>query len=295
MTGSKRKTKMAALSILSNLTLIVLKIIAGILSGSVSILSEAIHSAMDLVAAVIAFFSVRYASKPPDKDHPYGHGKMENVSGVIEGLLIFVAAILIVTEAAKKMLHPIEIEETALAVSVMFISAAVNFFVSRKLYKVAKEEDSIALEADALHLKTDVYTSLGVGLGILLIELTGVKQFDPIVAILVALLIVKEAWELCSNAFKPLLDAKLSDEEEEQIREVLHKYVKQIVNFHELRTRKAGQMKLIDFHLTVDKSLTVEESHHLCELIEKDIEEQIVHTNVTIHIEPGIAAPMKKV
>lgn len=286
MSNSKRKTKVAALSILSNAALIILKIVAGVLSGSVSILSEAIHSSMDLVASLIAFFSVKYSSKPADKDHPYGHGKIENISGVIEGLLIFVAAILIMIEAAKKIIYPSEIKQTTVAISVMVIAAVANFFVSRMIYRVAKEEDSIALEADALHLKTDIYTSLGVGVGILLIQLTGVKLLDPIVAILVACLIIREAWELVSTAFKPLLDGKLSDEEEEKILQILNKYSGKIIDFHDLRTRRAGNVKFIDFHITVNKRLTVEESHHICDLIEKDIGEQIVNTNVTIHIEP---------
>ena len=143
----------------SNTFLIVLKIVAGLVSGSVSILSEAIHSSMDLVASIIALFSVSVSSKPADKNHPYGHGKIENISGVIEGLLIFIAALLIIKEAIHKILNPTEISEVPIAIIVMCISALSNFLVSRQLYKVAKAEDSIALEADALHLKTDVYTS----------------------------------------------------------------------------------------------------------------------------------------
>lgn len=265
-----------------------MKIVAGIASGSVSIVSEAIHSGMDLVAAIIAFFSVRFSSKPADAEHPYGHGKIENVSGVIEGLLIFVAAALIIIEAIKKIMHPAEIHETTIAVIVMGISAIVNAFVSRTLYKVAKAEDSIALEADALHLKTDVYTSAGVGGGLLLIKLTGIQILDPIVAILVALLIVKESWELCRHAFSPLLDVKLSDEEEEKIRAVIRGYNGRIVDFHELRTRKAGNVKYIDFHMLVNSKATIEEAHELSDRIETDIEAVLKNTNVNIHIEPAV-------
>ncbi len=282
-----RKVKVALLSIISNSVLIVLKIIAGIISGSVSIVSEAIHSSMDLVASVIAFFSVRLSSKPADEDHPYGHGKIENVSGVLEGLLIFVAAFLIIKEAVVKILHPTDISEAYIAIAVMIFASVVNAIISKVLYKVAKEEDSIALEADALHLKTDVYTSLGVGVGLLLIKITQINILDPIVAVLVALLIIKEAWHLCSTAFRPLLDSRLSIEEEQKVKEVISKYQDKIVDFHELRTRKSGCVKYIDFHLLVDKNLTVEQSHSLSEKLERDLEEALKNTNVNIHIEPA--------
>ena len=282
-----KKVKVAVLSIVSNTILIILKTIAGILSGSISIISEAIHSAMDLVASIITFFSVKMSSKPADQDHPYGHGKIENVSGVVEGFLIFVAAFIIIVEAVKKIIMPTEIEATTVVIGVMFFSGLVNFVVSKKLYKVAREEDSIAIEADALHLKTDVYTSLGVGLGLILMKLTNVYILDPIVAILVALLIIKEAWHLSSNAFSPLLDAKLSNEEEAKIKEILDKYKSQILDYHMLRTRKAGSTKYVDFHMTVQDELTVKESHDLSEKIEADIEDTLKNTSVNIHIEPG--------
>ncbi len=286
MSKSNKKAKAAMLSVTSNSLLIILKIIAGILSGSVSIISEAIHSGMDLMAAVIAFFSVRASSKLPDKSHPYGHGKIENVSGVIEGLLIFVAAFLIIKEAIVKIINPSEISEAYVAIAVMGISAVVNAFVSAKLYNVAKEEDSVALEADALHLKTDVYTSMGVAFGLVLIKITGIAVLDPIVAILVALLIIKEAWHLCQTAFSPLLDAGLTADEENRIREVIDSFNGRIREYHKLRTRKSGPIRHIDFHLLLDKNVTICEAHSLCEEIENEIENKIKNTNVIIHIEP---------
>lgn len=285
---NNKKVKVAALSIVSNATLILLKIIAGILSGSVSIISEAIHSGMDLAASVIAFLSVSVSSKPADKDHPYGHGKIECVSGLLEGLLIFVAAYLIIAEAIKKIIHPTEIADTGVAIGVMLFSALANIVVSKMLYKVAKEEDSLALEADALHLKTDVYTSAGVAVGLILIKLTHMTILDPIVAILVACLIIKEAWELCHSAFKPLLDSRLSDEDEDKVKEVMLRYKNSILDYHMLRTRKSGNVKYIDFHMTVSENLTVRESHELSEKIETDIEDYLKNTNVHIHIEPGM-------
>lgn len=281
------KARVALLSIVSNTTLIVLKLIAGLLSCSVSIISEAIHSSMDLIASIIAFISVSISGKPADKEHPYGHGKIENISGVIEGLLIFVAAFLIIVEAVKKLMHPTEISQATIAIAVMVFAGIVNIIVSRILYKTAKKEDSIALEADALHLKTDVYTSLGVGVGLLLIKMTGLNFLDPIVAILVAIMIIKEAWNLCSSAFGPLLDASLCDEDEGQIRGIIDKYKDEILDYHEFRTRKSGNMKFIEFHMTVREGLTIKESHDLSDKIEEEIEASLNNTNISIHIEPG--------
>ncbi len=281
-----RKTRVAMISIISNTTLIILKVVAGILSGSVSIISEAIHSGMDLVASFIAFFSVRTSSKPADRDHPYGHGKIENISGMAEGLLIFVAAGLIIKEAIEKIRHPAPIEMAWVGIAVMVVAALVNTLVARKLYQVSWEEDSMALEADALHLKTDVYTSLGVALGLLLIKLTGLAILDPIVAILVALLIIKEAWELCSHAGNFLLDTRLTDAEEAKIVSIIGTFSDHFNDFHKLKTRKSGNMKHIDFHITVEPHLTVVEVHDLIGKLKKEMCDEFKLTRVSIHVDP---------
>ncbi|WP_333888363.1 cation diffusion facilitator family transporter [Clostridium sp.] len=286
MITSDRRVKIAFLSILSNTTLIIFKIIAGVLSGSVSIISEAIHSGMDLVASLVAFLSVRHSAKPADRKHPYGHGKIENISGIVEGLLIFVAAAMIIIEAFKKIFEPVVIEQATIAIVVMIVSALINFAVSTKLYKVSQEEDSMALEADALHLKTDVYTSLGVGTGILLIKLTGFLILDSIVAILVALLIIKEAWQLSKNAFDYLIDARLSDEEEVEIEKVIREHSHQFIDYHKLKTRKSGNIKHIDFHITVDPQLTVKETHDIIGNLKKEMNKKFKNTRVNIHIDP---------
>jgi cation diffusion facilitator family transporter len=286
MSTTDRKVKVAFLSIISNTVLIIFKLIAGFLSGSVSIISEAIHSGMDLIASIVAFFSVKMSSKPADKKHPYGHGKIENISALIEGVLIFVAAAMIIIEAIKKMKEPSELENTTIAVMVMFVSALTNFMVSRKLYKVGKEEDSMALEADALHLKTDIYTSLGVGIGILLIKLTGINILDSIVAIIVAFIIIKEAWNLCKNALDYLLDSKLSDEEEVVVEKIIRNHSHQFIDFHKLKTRKSGNKKHIDFHITVPPELTVLEAHNIIGNLKKDLNETLKNTRVNVHLDP---------
>ena len=278
-----KKVKIARLSILSNTFLIIMKFIVGTISGSVSIMSEAIHSAMDLVAAVIAFFSVKVADNPPDERHPYGHGKFENLSGVIEALLILVAAGWIVYESVNKMTGREPVDSIGLGSLVMFISAGVNIYVSRKLYKVARETDSVALEADALHLKTDVYTSLGVGIGLLLIWITKIHILDPIIAILVALVILKEAYELLSKALSPLLDTSWSKADLASLEKELESMG---VQYHDLKTRKSGSYMFAEFHLEMPPQMPLEKVHDYCDRIEETLKKKFPNLRLNIHAEP---------
>jgi len=280
------KVKVARLSIVSNTFLIILKIVVGLLSGSVSIISEAIHSSMDLIAALIAFFSVRVSDNPPDSRHPYGHGKVENISGVIEAILIFAAAIWIITEAVKKLLgEEIVLDVIWLGSVVMLISAILNTFVSRKLYKVARETKSVALEADALHLKTDVYTSAGVAVGLGLIFITGIKWLDPVVAILVALFIIKESYSLLRRAFTPLLDTAWGEDEIEDLERKLNQME---VNYHDLRTRVAGNYRFVDIHIEIPEDESVGNAHSYCDMIEDKLNSLYDNITVTIHVEPQL-------
>jgi cation diffusion facilitator family transporter len=279
------KVSIARLSILSNTCLIIMKLAVGIISGSVSIISEAIHSSMDLMAAIIAFFSVKVSDNPPDSRHPYGHGKVENISGVIEALLIFIAAIWIITEAVKKLLGAeIELESIGIGSIVMLISAIVNTIVSRKLYKVARATNSVALEADALHLKTDVFTSLGVAIGLGLIMVTGINWLDPVVAILVALFIIRESYILLKRAFTPLLDEAWEETDIDDLEKVLNELN---VNYHELRTRVAGNYRFVDLHIDIPKNQSVENAHKYCDMIEQKLTTRFENLNVTIHVEPS--------
>lgn len=280
-----QKVQVARLSILSNTSLIIMKLLVGIFTGSVSIISESIHSTVDLLASIVAFFSVKISDKPADNDHPYGHGKFENVSGVIEALLIFLASAWIIFEAVKKLIHPEPIKSVGIGFIVMFISAGVNFIVSKKLYKVAKEEDSIALEADALHLKVDVYTSLGVGVGLLLIWITGLNYLDPIVAIAVAVFILKESYELLKTAFNPLLDVSLSEEEIEIVKSEIDKHSSVFCDYHNLRSRKSGSIRYIDLHLVFPDNMSVRCAHDICDKIERGIEKILRNTQILIHLE----------
>jgi cation diffusion facilitator family transporter len=278
------KVKIARLSIISNSLLITMKLIVGIISGSVSIISEAIHSSMDLVAAVIAFFAVKVSDNPPDSRHPYGHGKVENISGVIEALLIFAAAVWIIFEAVRKLTgKDIVLEKIWIGVVVMVVSSIVNIIVSRRLYKVARQTKSVALEADALHLKTDVYTSAGVAAGLGLILLTDIKWLDPAIAILVALFILRESYSLLKRAFSPLLDTAWSDDE---ISDLERKLKSMEVNYHSLRTRVAGNYRFIDIHVEIPKDESVGNAHEYCDRIENKLTSSYENLSVTIHVEP---------
>jgi cation diffusion facilitator family transporter len=279
------KVSIARLSILSNTLLIIMKLVVGLISGSVSIISEAIHSSMDLIAAIIAFLSVKVSDNPPDSRHPYGHGKVENISGVIEALLIFIAAIWIIFEASRKLLgEKIELDSIGLGSAVMLVSAVVNIIVSRRLYKVAKETHSVALEADALHLKTDVYTSLGVAVGLGLIIITKINWLDPAVAICVALFIIRESYDLLKRAFTPLLDTAWGDDEIGTLKGTL---TNMGVSYHDLRTRIAGNYRFVDLHIQIPEDVSVGKAHQYCDKIENELTGIYENLTVTIHVEPS--------
>lgn len=277
-------------SIISNTSLILLKLIAGFITGSVSLIAEAIHSIMDLVASIVAYISVRVSDKPADEKHQFGHGKAENISGVIEGLLILVAAGLIVNEAIHRIITGANLEIVEVGIAVMGVCIVVNLLVSRYLHKVSRATDSVALEADALHLSTDVWTMSGVFLGLIIVRLTGLNIIDPIIAMIVALLIVKAAIDIIRKSFGGLMDVSLPEKELAAIESCLLQHKDKIVEFHKLRTRKAGSMRHIDLHLVIPKNIHVDKAHSLCDHLEKDIEKILNNAEVYIHVEPCAGA-----
>lgn len=282
---SGNKVLAATVSVASNTTLVALKLLVGLMTGSVSIISEAAHSALDLFAAVIAFFSVRESGRPADKEHPYGHGKIENLSGAIEAMLILLAAMFIIHEAIDKLKHPEDVRDPMLGLYVMAISVVLNVVVSKYLFRVARQSDSIALEADAQHLSTDVWTSLGVFAGMGLIKLTGLHILDPLVAIAVALMIVRVAFSLTWKAAAPLLDTRLPDDEISELEDIVMN-TPGVRSYHKLRTRKAGPYRQVDFHVIVPASMPVREAHSIAERIEEEMRRRFPDAQVVSHIEP---------
>jgi cation diffusion facilitator family transporter len=288
--ANRLKAKTAHLSIISNTGLVILKFIVGGAIGSVSIISEAIHSAMDLLAAVIAFFSVKKSAEPPDAGHSFGHGKFEDVSGLIEALLIFAAAIVIIVEAVLKLFSRSEQEfsPTLLyaGIAVMGISVLANWYVSTRLMTVAKETESIALESDAWHLRTDIYTSLGVFAGLILIHFTGLTILDPLIAIAVGLVILNAAFDLLKRSFADLIDHSIPEQDEDRIIAIICDHASEYAGFHGLRTRRSGPEIFIEFHLVVPGEVSVTQSHDLADHLEADLHVEYPRANVTIHIEP---------
>lgn len=286
---TKEKQFAACLSIFSNTSLIILKFIAGFLSGSIGIISEAIHSGSDLLASIITFFSVSNSSKPADKDHQFGHGKYEDFTSFIEGILIILAAFYIIYEALKKILfgHELKMDAT-LGITVMLISVIANIFVSAYLFKIAKKTGSSALYADGEHLRTDIYSSLAVLTGLIMVKLTGNTLFDPLIAIVVAVIIFIAGYRICEEAQKGLLDTSLSRSEDSQIRTIIETYIgEHVTALKNLRTRKAGLRKNIEITLEIEKTMQVQDAHSLCDKIEADIEANIHNTDISIHMEPS--------
>ena len=290
---NRSKSRVATLSVVSNTCLVFIKIVVGLMIGSVSVLSEAIHSGVDLLAALIALFAVKESAKPADQDHPYGHGKFENFSGTIEALLIFVAGGWIIFDAVGKLIHPTPVAEVGLGIGVMAFSALANLIVSTLLFRVARLTDSVALEADAWHLRTDVYTSAGVAAALLVIwaghmmaPQLDLRWLDPVTAMGVALLIIRAAWTLSAKATKDLLDAALPAEEEDWIKAQMRSLSPLICGVHHLRTRKAGGQRFIDLHLVLDPSLTLFHADRLADMAVEAIQTRFKNASVTIHQEP---------
>ena len=279
------KSNAARLSVASNATLVALKLGVGVWIGSVAVISEAIHSGVDLLAALIALYAVRMADAPPDRDHPYGHGKVESISGTVEALLIGAAGLWIVYEAIRGLLTPRPSAAIGWGVAVMGFSAVVNAFVSRHLFRVAREYDSVALEADAHHLSVDVWASLGVFVGLGLVVLTGWRVLDSLIALMVGGLILYTAYGITQRAFAPLLDTTLPEEEVATIKAALRGDAR-VRGYHHLRTRKAGSVRFVDFHLLLDDDLTLAQSHRISHEVKDLVLAALPGAVVEIHIEP---------
>lgn len=278
----------AGLSIFSNTTIIILKIIAGVISGSISIISEAIHSMSDLLASVLTFFAVSRSSEPADSDHPFGHGKYEDMSGFIEGLLIIIAGIYIICEALKKAIVGYEIElNSLLGIYVMTFAVIVNVFVSKYLFFVAKKKDSISLYADAEHLRTDVYSSLGVLLGLVIIKFTGFVILDSVIAIFVALIIMKTGFSIAKKTLNNLLDGALPKEDIEIIENVIKAHT-QVKGFKNLRARKSGHNRKVEVTLFFEAEMSILTCHNICDEIEENINEKLPNVSIAIHLEPFV-------
>lgn len=276
----------AGLSILSNALIILFKLIAGFLTGSMSIISEAIHSMSDCLASVLTFFAVVRSSKPADKSHPFGHGKYEDVAGFIEGLLIIFASFYITWESCRRIVSNSTLEfDSDIGIVVMIIAIISNLLVSSYLFVVAKNTDSIALKADAKHLSTDVYSSLGVLLGLILIKITGILILDPLIAIFVSLIILKTGVTITKETLNNLLDGTLPEEDIEKIKRIINS-CENIKGYKNLKSRRSGSSRDIDITILCNGNLPLKDCHAICDLLESNIRGALPNAQITIHCEP---------
>jgi cation diffusion facilitator family transporter len=266
--------------------LIVFKVVVGVITGSISVIAQAVDSFLDLLAITITFFAVIIATKPADENHPFGHGKVENMAAIVQAMLIFTAGGLIIYSAVRRIITGAAIELTEAGIGVMLVSIIASIFLSRHLLRVSRATDSIALEASARNIAADVYSAAGVLLGLIVIRFTRLSIIDPIIALLVSLIILKAAYDVLRRSFGGLIDVKLPEAEENVIRSAIMEHAGELVDFHELRTRKAGSQRYIDLHLVMPKDISVEEAHRMCDHLEQDIEGKLQQASVTIHVEP---------
>lgn len=276
----------AWLSIATAIATIALKSFAYWVTGSVGLLSDALESIVNLVAAMMALMMLTVASRPPDEEHPYGYSKAEYFSSGVEGGLILVAAVSIGYAAIERLLNPKDIEQTGLGLIISIVASIINFAVARILLNVGKEANSITLEADAHHLMTDVWTSAGVVIGVGLVVLTGWKRLDPIIALAVATNIVYTGFHLLRRSTLGLLDRALPAADRDAIATILENYRNQGIGFHALRTRQAGARKFLTVHILVPGKWSVQKGHDLAEQIEEEIRKALIEVTITTHLEP---------
>ncbi|NYZ74871.1 cation transporter, partial [Candidatus Micrarchaeota archaeon] len=279
------KLRAASFSILVNLVLASAKLAVGLLTNSLGILAEFLHSLFDLLASVFAFLGIRKAQEPADRTHPYGHEKFENLSSLLQTILIFVTAIWVAYEAIMRLYHPQPIESTQLGLAVMLAALAIDWFFSKFLHDVSKKEGSVALEADAYHFTSDLWSTGAVIAGLVFASI-GMPWADSVAALLVSLLMIKLSFSLGMKALNVLLDKGASAEELERIVTLISK-TKEIKGYHKLRTRHMGSRLVVDLHIQVEGKMTIEQAHKIAHLLKGRITQEVpVVKDVLVHVEP---------
>jgi cation diffusion facilitator family transporter len=286
MSEIETRHRAASLAVLVTIGLTAAKMGAAAISNSVGVLSEGIHSSLDLVSAALSFFTVRVAGKPADHDHPFGHGKIETLSSLFESLLLVAAAVWISVEAVDHFRNPHPTQHGWIPIGVMILSLGVSFFAYRHNLQAARETQSSALEVNALHFLADVLASGGVLVGLILLELTGWVYLDPLIAVAVAGYILWASMHQVKGALEELADTQLPASEVEQIASIVHEHRGGLVQAHDLRTRRSGATRHIDFHLVVCGHMTVDASHQVCDELEAKILNVFPQASVHIHVEP---------
>lgn len=284
--GSLTVRRLALWGIPMSLGVMGLKMVAWWVTGSVALLSDGLESTVNVVAAFIAFFVIRYAQKPADHDHPFGHHKAEYFSAVTEGALIVVAALLIVNEAIGHLSDPRMLDAPALGLAINFVAGIINAVWAQLLIKTGRKYRSAALTADGQHIMSDVVTSVGVLAGLLLALATGYAIFDPVLAILVAINILYQGWKVIWHSIGGLMDQAVEPGEEEAIKQAIATHAAGSIGVHDLKTRRAGTVTFVDFHLVVPAALSVRQAHDICDRLEDAIRAAHPGSSIAIHVEP---------
>lgn len=284
MPPSKKKASTLFLCVV--ITLILLKGVVAWFTSSLSILAQAADSLLDLLSGFIIFMAVRAADKEEDQEHPYGHHKLEDFAGLIQGILIGATGIGIICSSVRRIMSGAGMQEPEAGIAVMIVSIATSLWLSRYLKKASVDTRSAALEAAANNIRADVYSASGVLTGLLMLRFTGLIIIDPILAILVAFYILKIGFDTVYKPFSKLIDSRLSEEEEQIITEVILKHKDEVAGYHRLRTRQAGDKRHIDLHVLMPKAMSLETCHGICDQIEADIEERLPGSSTVIHAEP---------
>ena len=277
----------AKLSLAVIVGLIVLKVLVAVITDSISIVAQAVDSLLDLFAVVITVLAIRIATKPADEEHPFGHGKAENIAAVIQAVLIFTAGALIIYSAVHRMITGEEVKLTEAGIGVMLVSVITSILLARHLLKVSRSTGSPALEANAYNIAADVYSAAGVLVGFLVIRFSNLYIIDPIMAVVVAFFILKAGYNVTRRSFGGLVDTRLPEQEEAEIKAAIMKHGCLIGGFHDLRTRQAGRQRYIELHLVMPRNASVDITHRMCDNLEQDIEKRLPNTSITIHVEPG--------
>lgn len=285
-TLTDKKMRAARMSVATATTLAATKLVVGIFTGSMAVISSAIDSLLDIVMSSVNFFAIRSAEKPADECHPFGHGKYETVATLIQAFVITLSGAGIIFESVRRLIQGSSLQRLEGGIVVLIISTAASYAISRYLSRVARETDSSALEADSLHFSMDIYTNLALAAGLVLVQFVQITWLDPALSIAVGLYILFEAMRLVRHGMRDVLDAELPPGIREDVREMIETHRKDLVDYRNLRTRRAGSQKFMDLEMIVCRHLSVEEAHDIADTLEEQIKNSIIGADVTIHIEP---------
>jgi len=276
----------ATLALAVVIGLIIIKVVVAVITGSISITAQATDSFLDLFAIGVTFFAVRLAVAPADEEHPFGHGKIEGIAAGVQAVLIFGAAGFIIYSAVRRIIEQTTIELTEAGMAVMLVSIIASVFLSRHLLKVSRATSSISLEASARNIAADVYSAAGVLVALVVVRFTRLHILDPIIALAVALFILKAGYDVTRRSISELVDVRLPEMEQDVIISCITEHRAQLAGYHKIRTRRAGNQRFVDFHLVIPKNASLEEAHQMCDHLEEDIESKLPNSSVTIHVEP---------